>query len=270
MKEKIIRLANELNITEIGFTAAENAKADCLKYKTAITALFPYYVKDENDNGRISVYARGRDYHSVMREKLKPISDLILNNDANYADIYGDIGGLDDRNAAVNSGLGFIGRNGMLINDEYGSFVFIGLILTDMEFEFDAPNLRNCLNCGACEKYCIGGAISLKNGFDTEKCVSYISQKKGELTEAEKRLILKSDMCWGCDMCQLICPHNKGLSDTAFDEFKENRIADFCLDELYGMSNREFMRRYGGYAFSWRGIKPLLRNLTILDKKINN
>ncbi len=265
MKEKIIRLANERNITKIGFTMAHNAKADCSKYNTAIAALFPYYIRSKNS--RISIYAQGRDYHSVIREKLKPIADFIKENGAIYADIYGDIGGFDDRNAAVSSGLGFIGRNGMLINDDYGSFVFIGLILTDMVFEYDKPDLRKCLNCGACEKYCIGKAISFENGFDIEKCVSHISQKKGSLTDMEERLILKSGMCWGCDMCQLICPHNKGISDTALDEFRDNRISDFSLEELYGMSNREFMRKYRGYAFSWRGIKPLLRNLEILDKK---
>jgi len=265
LKSQIIQLLNEQKLYKSGFTSSEYARPrNSHLYKTAIVVLFPYFV--ENEVGRISVYARGRDYHGVIREKLTPITNYLKENGAEYADIFGDTGGLDDRNAAVKAGLGFIGRNGMVISDEYGSYTFIGIILTDVEFEFDNPDLRECLNCGKCEEYCTGGALC-DGGFIIEKCVSHISQKKDELTECEKNLILKSGMCWGCDVCQSVCPHNDGICENALEEFKENRICDFDLSEFENMSNREFMRRYKNYAFSWRGIKPILRNLKILRDK---
>lgn len=264
MKSKIIEIAKSINLTEIGFTSAENAGADCEKYKTAVVFLFPYY--KDGEVGRISLYARGRDYHGVIREKLGIIARYMIENGAEKADIFGDTGGLDDRNAAVCAGLGFFGKNRMVISDKYGSYFFIGIILTDIELDCDMADERKCMGCGRCEKLCTGGAIS-EDGFDINKCVSHISQKKGELNNEEKERILKSGMCWGCDVCQTVCPHNLNVSENLLEEFKKDRICDLEISELENMSNREFMRRYKDYAFSWRGIKPILRNLKILDDK---
>ena len=251
LKKEISDFAEKSGIKVFGFS------------KNAFVALFPYYVKGES--GNISMYARGRDYHKVAEEKLLPIANKFLELGAEYAEIYADKGGLDDRKAAFEAGLGFYGKNGMLICDEFGSYFFIGQVVHDLKIPADFPLNQTCKGCDTCIKMCTGGALS-KNGFDIEKCVSHISQKKGELLQKEKKLIKKSQMCWGCDVCQQVCPHNKELLTTAIDEFKKNRIAYLKKENIENLSNRAFKSKYFDYAFSWRGVAPLKRNLDIFSE----
>lgn len=252
MKERIREFAKTLGIEKIGFS------------KNAVVALFPYYVKGET--GNVSMYARGIDYHSVGEEKLKKISDFLLTLGAKETLVHVDKGGLNDRKAAFEAGLGFFGKNGMLICEEYGSCFFIGQVVHDLTVEADEPIERNCLSCGACVRYCPGGALD-GNGFRIEKCLSEISQKKGELTESEKALLKNNGLCWGCDVCQSVCPHNLGLETTAMAEFMTDRVAELRVEDVENLSNREFKEKYGKYAFSWRGKAPLERNLKVLFEK---
>lgn len=253
VKKEISELAKSLGFTKFGFKEG------------AFVALFPYYVKGEN--GTVSMYARGRDYHSVAAEKLNPVADALLRLGAGSALVYADKGGLDDRRAAYEAGLGFYGRNGMLICDELGSYFFIGQVVHDLPIDADSPLNRTCIGCGNCVRLCTGGALS-ENSFDIDKCVSHISQKRGELNAEERNLLIKSGMCWGCDRCQEVCPHNSGLETTAMPEFAQNRLPRLTSDMLRGLSNREFKEKFGDYAFSWRGKAVLLRNTEILDSAV--
>ena len=250
MKQKILSLAKSLGIEKCGFS------------ENSFVALFPYYAEDSGSN--ISMYARGADYHSVVRTRLKPIQSALC-AEGSESEIHVDNGRLNDRRAAYEAGLGFFGKNGMLICREYGSYFFIGQVTHTLPIERDRPLRETCMNCGRCIEDCIGGALGADGSFDVEKCVSHISQKRGELTEHEEQLILKSGLCWGCDRCQTVCPHNRGLTQNALPEFLNGRITR--LEEVMpdGMSNREFMRRWGGYAFAWRGRSVLARNLKIFQ-----
>lgn len=247
IREEILRLAASLGIKKCGFS------------ENAFVALFPYHVAEKG--GNISVYARGMDYHNVARARLEPIRAK-LSAYGSVSSIHVDNGHLDDRRAAYEAGLGFIGKNGMLICREYGSYFFIGQVTHSLDIERDFPLEETCLQCGRCIAECIGGALS-EDGFCIERCVSHISQKRGELTENEKGLILKGGLCWGCDRCQEVCPHNGAVSDTAIAEFREKRISTLKLDELESLSNRDFRAKYGKYAFAWRGKNVLIRNLKI-------
>ena len=252
IKDKIRQFANTLGIETIGFS------------KDAVVTLFPYYVR--NESGNVSMYARGIDYHNVGEEKLKRLSEFMVSLGARETLVHVDKGGLDDRKAAFEAGLGFFGKNGLLINEKYGSYFFIGQLVHDLSIEADNPVERECLSCGACIRNCPGGALS-ENGFELDKCLSEISQKKGELT-AEERILLKSNgLCWGCDTCQKVCPHNEGLETTAMPEFMSNRINALMIDDVENLSNREFKDKYGEYAFSWRGKTPLTRNLRLFSEK---
>ncbi len=253
VKQKISDLAKNLGFEKFGFK------------RGAFVALFPYYVK--NERGTVSMYARGLDYHKVAEGKLAPISHELLRLGASFAEIHADKGILDDRRAAYEAGLGFYGKNGMLICEEFGSYFFIGQIVHDLPIEPDSPTDMSCLNCGRCIRFCTGNALT-EHGFDINKCVSHISQKRGELGDAEKALLIKSGMCWGCDKCQDVCPHNAGLDTTAMPEFMNNRIASLEKADLEGLSNREFKEAFGSYAFAWRGKNVLLRNIDILSQSI--
>ncbi len=252
IKEKIREFAKALGIERIGFS------------KSAVVALFPYFVKGEG--GNISMYARGRDYHRVAEEKLGRIEELLLGLGATETLVHADKGKLDDRKAAFEAGLGFYGKNGLLISEEFGSYFFIGQVVHNLPIEADAPLEKSCLSCGACIRLCPGGALS-DHALRIENCLSEISQKRGELTEKETELLREKGLCWGCDVCQSVCPHNLGLETTAIPEFMENRITKLRLGDVEGLSNREFKEKYGEYAFSWRGKAPLERNLKILFEK---
>ena len=253
MKEKIRGFAKTLGINKIGFS------------KNSVVALFPYYVKGES--GNLSMYARSIDYHTVAREKLKKLSDFLVDLGATEVLVHVDNGVLDDRRAAFEAGLGFFGKNGMLICAEYGSYFFIGQVVHNLEIQSDMPLEKSCLSCGACIKNCPGKALN-EDGFEIERCLSEISQRKGQLTEAEKRMMKQKGLCWGCDVCQEVCPHNSGIETTAIPEFLSHRITELKPEDVESLSNREFKEKYGEYAFSWRGKAPLERNLKVIFEDV--
>lgn len=251
IKKHILKTAKAIGLNKVGFT------------RNSVVALFPYFVADEP--GNISMYARGLDYHMVAEEKLKVLEKELCRLGATETRIHIDKGEFDDRDAAFSAGLGFYGQNGMLICEEYGSYFFIGQIVNNLELEPDEPMDRDCLQCGRCEREC--PARALRDGkVDAQKCVSATSQKRGELSDEEIQLIKNGGLCWGCDMCQRVCPHNRGLKTIAMPEFMCERITELKKGDIDGLSNKEFKAKYGKYAFSWRGKSVLLRNLDILAK----
>ena len=141
-----------------------------------------------------------------------------------------------------------------MINQQYGSFVFIGEILFDDTFDKydELSEIGDCVGCGRCEKACPASAIN-----DKGKCISHITQKKGTLTEEEETVLKKSGYIWGCDICQAVCPMNKLTDEEPFS---------LEMGDIAGLSNREFKEKYKDFAFTWRGVKPLQRNLEIIKK----
>lgn len=249
LKKNIIKSAEKMGITEIGFCEHDG--------KTCIACLFPYYFED-GEKSNISMYARGKDYHI----EAKKILEKILSPYTDDFEIFVDIGPADNIYVAQKSGLGVLGKNGLLINERLGSYFFIGYAKTSLLIKPDAPLFRSCLSCNKCILSCPGGALSEK-GFILEKCASHISQKKGELNEEEIEILKKSSLIFGCDICQAVCPMNKGKG-ACLPEFSKDRICYLKKDELINLSNREFMEKFGERAFSWRGKNVLLRNLNIL------
>lgn len=282
MKEQIIKIAKQVKISEIGFCSAkrylENEKGlaqeasfcagkkandifdDC---KTIIVCAFSYYSGERK--GNISSYAHGRDYHIVAREKMGQIVALLKGNGF-FAEAYADTGSLNERLLARLSGIAFIGENKMAINERLGSYFFIGYVITDCELEEDEENSGKCNGCRKCIEACPLGA--LRGGFDEKKCLSYVTQKKGELSEEEKTAMREANTIWGCDICQEVCPHNKRLQVTEIEEFKKDLITNLTLDE--DISNREFKLKYSDRAFSWRGKGVILRNQNAVYNRKEN
>lgn len=253
MKNKIKEYIYSKGIKECGVTRFNG--------KCAIVCLFPYF--DGYHGGNLSVYAYSKDYHMVIREILSDVCRYIEELSSKCkCEVFADIGPEVDRKLAYNAGLGFYGRNGMLINDRFGSFFFIGYILCDLELEDDVPLNKTCLNCGKCVRNCPGGALD--KGFDIDKCASHISQKKGELTIQEEEILKKSGLIFGCDMCQKVCPHNS-CAGGAMAEFLTDRIFSVKIEDLENLSNRQFNEKYGDRAFAWRGKGVLIRNLRLLE-----
>ena len=282
MKNRIIEIAKAEKISDIGFCSMSDyyKEAETLKNlavfkknerekeilknaRTAIVCAFNYYADERK--GNISRYVQGEDYHLTVLRKLKPIAKELQKNGFS-AESFADTGFLNERLLAAKSGIAFIGKNHMAISEKFGSYIFLGYVLTDCVIEADKENKKSCQNCGKCEKACPLGALN--DGFCEAKCLSYITQKKGELTEEEERAIVRANTVWGCDICQEACPHNKNVPETEITEFKENRIIELKIDE--NISNKEFEKRYKNRAFAWRGKAVLIRNQKIIKKYKKN
>ena len=256
IKTQLFDIAKSIGIDKIGITKDGSGM-------TIIAALFPYYVSDES--GNVAMYARGRDYHKVNSEKLKILCKFLNGNGAKVCSIFVDNAARNDREAANHAGLAFWGRNNILINDEYGSYFTIGQIVTDLSMEPDFPDTRTCQNCGECAKACPSGGLS-DGKYDKSICISDISQKKGKLTAREEELLKSAETVWGCDICLTVCPHNENLVTTALPELMENRITNLVLRDIDSLTAAEFLEKYQQYAFAWRGVDVVKRNLKILQK----
>ena len=226
--------------------------------RSVIMYLLPYYVSSGEN---LSAYATSLDYHIILRKTADELIELMREKRADVgAKGYGDHSPIDERHAALISGLGILGDSGLLINPKYGTYVFIGDVVTDIPpEELGASALREierCMGCGKCKRACPTGILR----GEGDDCLSAITQKKGELSEGEISLMKKYNTVWGCDICQSVCPYNDSPAVTPIDFFREERIIRLDGDTLRGLSRADFMKR----AFAWRGRKTVERNLDLL------
>lgn len=250
--------AKKHNITEIGFISAKPYNHLFEKeYKSIVVALFPYFCGYPEESN-ISLYTRGIDYHIVVKDIFDDIFDRLSVSDY---EIYSDVGPEIDTKLAYESGLGIKGINGLIINKKYGSYVFIGYALCNEEFEYSLPSYNSCIGCKKCVNACPGNAISDDGRVDVRKCLSNITQTKGDLTNNQRDDIVDSGVIFGCDICQKVCPHNKDISMTEIRGFNDKLIDNLYLEDIKNLSNKEFKNIFGNRAFSWRGKALLERNL---------
>ena len=262
MRDKVFEVCNSIGLDAVGFTSADAYnKASGENYKTAIVVLFPYFCGIK-ENSNLSKYTHGKDYHKIVSEKLGFVAEELGLDDYK---VFADTGPEVDRTLALNAGLCFKGLNQMCINEKYGSYFFIGYIVCNIDVPFDKPLNKSCKKCGLCISKCPGKA--LENGFCYEKCLSHITQKKGDLSSCEEELVKESKSVFGCDVCQDVCPHNKGVAFTPLEEFKTDLITKLKISDIENLSNREFKEKYGDRAFSWRGKQVILRNLIIKEHR---
>ena len=233
--------------------------------KSAIVFLFPYYV-EHNGPSNLSRYTWGTDYHLVINKYLEKLIEKLqkMNTSAQFS-IHCDTSPLADRYMAYLAGLGFYGKNNCFISPKWGSYVVIGTILTTLEFELNTPLEQSCLGCNRCITACLGQCLG-QDEFKYDTCKSYLTQKKGELTDQEQHIIAKTPLVFGCDVCQEVCPHNQSIPATPIPEFQ--RVEPYIdINELEPLTNKEFKAKYGNRAFSWRGKKILMRNQNIIEEK---
>lgn len=229
------------------------------KPKSVILFLLPYYT-GETEN--ISRYAASLDYHIGIRDVTDGLIAAIKTKmPLANAKGYGDHSPINEVHASLISGLGIMGDNGLLINEKYGTYVFIGDVVTDIQPELLGASfpgeIGRCEGCAACKRACPTGTLC---DYSIE-CLSAVTQKKGELSENEVHLMRKYNTVWGCDMCQSACPHNKNPKITPIEFFHIDRISRLDSPMLSAMDKETFCKR----VFAWRGRKTVQRNLELLD-----
>lgn len=239
----------------------------------AIFMLFPYYVK--NKNSRLAAFASVPDYHQFSRELFAQAEEYVKGKYENaFARGFADHSPYDERDGAAKCGLGVIGRHGLIITEKYSSFVCIGEFvcsLTEEELaaegiEVRCGEIKYCENCGKCVANCPGKCAD----GDKFTCISAINQKKGELTEEEQDAVMKSGSIWGCDVCQLSCPHTEramknGTLYTKIPFFCENVILGDESD-VEALTDEEYAR----YTFSYRKRNVMKRNIDIIRRGREN
>ncbi len=227
--------------------------------RSAVIIAVPYDDGSVYTDG-VSAYAHIADYHLYFKglfERILPKLREAFPGKQFFGSA--DHSPIHEKNAAAKAGLGVIGMHSMLINERYGSYLFLGSVLTDMETAETASEIGHCSRCGACTKACPGGAID-GSGMNPAECLSALSQKK-RLSLEEASLLSHKGIAWGCDRCQEVCLLNAGREFTRVPFFKEHRHGDFSAREVTEMSDEEFLR----FAFSWRGRARILENLSNLE-----
>lgn len=246
----------------LGPEGEEKLRALCPGARTVLVAAFPYYAGEAP--GNLSLYCRGEDYHQVLGRRLGGVCAALAGSHPGFAFVPGaDNSPVPELAAAELAGVGRRGRHGLRIVPPYGSYVFLGTILTDLPVEPTGPASGTLCpqGCRACQKACPTGALT-DRGCDVTKCLSELTQKKGDLPPEVMAQIQASPTVWGCDLCQRACPWNQKAALTPLPEFRENLTPSLTLKDLEGLSNKAFRRQYAARAFAWRGIGPLKRNLT--------
>ncbi len=229
--------------------------------QTVILFALPY---NAGDTVNLSRYAAARDYHIEMQVIGEAIArDLATEYPEAQFAAFADHSPIDERHAALIGGLGLLGDNGLVITEPYGSYVFIGEVLTDVAptiLGATSPQpIRYCEGCGKCRAACPTGVLR----HEAADCLSAITQRKGELTEQEIALMRAANTVWGCDICQSVCPHNVGVAQTSRPFFHQDRIEELSIERLQAMDEDTFRER----AFAWRGRKTIERNLAYIKKR---
>lgn len=230
--------------------------------KTVLVFAFPYLLPEYHGACNLSRYACVPDYHPVARRALEGmIAALCKQFPSEKFAAFADISPFDEVRIAAKAGLGVIGRNTLLIHPRYGSWLFLGEIVTTLELPVQDFPIQGCIGCGVCERACPGNALS-GGKLREQQCVSALTQKKGELTQAEQALIRAGGLVWGCDICQVVCPMNRTAWENPYPPFTED-VVQIVTEENAG-------RLCKVRAFGFRGLKVIQRNLGILRQKNGN
>lgn len=216
------------------------------------------------DAAVVSVYARGRDYHKVLRSRLQQLADKITTRVGPFGyRVFTDSAPVMEVEIAQRAGMGWRGKHTLLLNRDAGSMFFLGEIFTDLPLPVDAPISDHCGECRACIDVCPTQAIVAPYQLDARRCISYLTiELKGSMPVEFRPLI--GNRILGCDDCQLACPWNKFAQRSSLPDFDERHgLGSASLIELFAWSEDEFSQRMEGSAIRRIGHERWLRNIAV-------
>jgi epoxyqueuosine reductase len=231
-----------------------------------VVVLENYYWPDDPadlEPPRVAKYARGQDYHHVTLDRLERLAEWLRERGAGVARSYVDAGPVPERELAQRAGLGWIGKNTMLIRPGVGSFFFIGTIFTDLPLDPDPPfTADHCGSCTRCLDACPTGAFVEPHLLDATRCISYLTiEQRGPIAEPLTRQL--SGFAFGCDICNDVCPWNERFAQpTAVAPLRPlHSLAGVDERHFDTMDPAEFERRYGATPFERPGLDGMRRNV---------
>ncbi len=297
--QKIKRMASELGFDFCGIAKAEHLSGEALKLeewlkrgyqgkmgylenhfekrldptklvpgaKSVVSLVYNYYpTKSHQSPGlpRIAKYAYGQDYHFIVKEKLRDFMHLIAEE---IGDVQGrvfvDSAPVHERAWAAKSGIGWIGKNSLLLNREMGSFFFLAEIISDLELEADGPMKDYCGTCTACQDACPTNAIPEPYVVDGSRCISYLTiELKDEIPHE-----FKKDMegwVFGCDICQDVCPWNRFSKPHHEPKFEPQGWEKFSTVDWEEMTKEVFQKVFKQSAVKRTKFEGLRRNLSFI------
>jgi len=212
----------------------------------------------------VSMYARGRDYHKVMRNRLQEFAQLIEKKIGSVGyRVFTDSAPLMEVELARKAGLGWRGKHTLLLNRESGSTFFLGEILVDVPLPVDQEEESHCGTCQACIDVCPTQAITAPYQLDARRCISYLTIENPDAIPVEFRRAM-GNRVYGCDDCQLICPWNKFAQRSALPDFAERHgLGRVSLLQLWSWTEEEFEKRHEGSAIRRIGYSRWRRNLAV-------
>lgn len=301
LKQDIIEYAHSIGIDKIGFTSANpfaemKARLELQQesgYQSgfekgtitertepklhledaesiiAIAIAYPSRMKDKPKNkrgkrrGNFCRASWGMDYHIVLNERLEQLSAYIAARVPGFRwRSMVDTGELSDRAVAERAGIGFSGKNCFIITPEFGSYVYLGEMITNIPFPSDQPVDDSCGDCTICLDSCPTGALVAPGRLNAQQCIAFVTQTKGFMPDDYREKI--GNQLYGFDTCQLVCPKNKHIDTHLHPELEpEPDLVKPELLPLLSLSNRQFKEKFGRMAGSWRGKNPIQRNAII-------
>lgn len=238
--------------------------------KSVIVAGLRYYSNDPSagsDNYFVSRYARVRDYHQVMEEKLDRIRKIIKKLvPGSSSRVFCDAGPVTEKAWAIRAGLGWRGKHSLVINKDIGSFLFLGEIVTTAEFQYDDASARDrCGDCTLCITACPTGAICNDRTIDARRCIAYLTIEHegdipGEFSGKTEKII------FGCDRCQEACPWNhKAVKYTDKDLVAEFNVTSLTRREWQNMTPEDFKKYFKSSPIKRTGYKMIRRNIDFVS-----
>ena len=219
---------------------------------------------DQPDQAVVAIYARGRDYHKVLRQRLQSLADVIEKKIGPFGyRVFVDSGPVMEVELANKSGLGWRGKHTLLLNREAGSMFFLGEILVDVPFPVDEPITSHCGECSACINICPTQAITAPYQLDARRCISYLTiEHQGSIPEELRPLM--GNRVYGCDDCQLACPWNKFAQLSSVPDFLPRHGLEHAdLIDLWSWSEEDFLSKHEGSPIRRIGYESWRRNLAV-------
>jgi epoxyqueuosine reductase len=297
-KQEVIHFAKEIGIDKIGFASADpflelkdrlyrhrelgfesgfeekdiekraHPESTLPEARSIIAIALAYPSKIENApksepggyRGMVSRAAWGLDYHHVLRGKLSQLQAFIEEKlPGAKCQSMVDTGALSDRAVAERAGIGWVGKNCNLITPEFGSWVYLGEMITNIPFPPDTPIEDGCGDCTLCLDHCPTQAFEQPGQLNAQKCLAYLTQTKGYVPDEYRGKM--GNRVYGCDTCQQVCPKNRKINFTHQEEcLPDPELSKPSLTSLLSVGKKEFQVKWGPTAAAWRGKKPIQRN----------